>query len=96
MSAQRVHMVLHDLLIELLRLVNLLHELFDARLVVDVLLALSLFELSFLVAQLHQDALVLGPLLLELAVEAVIFALDVADFLVGQVDSAEHIGLRCF
>ena len=46
-------MVLHDLLVEDFRLMNLLHELLHSRLVMQVAFALLLFELGFLVPELH-------------------------------------------
>ena len=61
-------MIFDDLLIELLSLVYLLHQLFDARLVLQVPLTLALFKARLLVSHLHQDALMLGTLLLDCAV----------------------------
>ena len=87
-------MVLYDLLIKLFSLMYLLHELLDARLVLQVSLALPLLKACLLVSHLHKHALVLGSLLLDRAVQAVIFTLDAADLFVGKVDRAKYIRLR--
>ena len=85
-------MVLHYLLIELLSLVDLLDEGLTASLVIEVLLALIFLKLGLLVAKLHQYALMISSLLLNLSIQLVVFILDCANLLVGQVDGAEHIG----
>ena len=86
-------MVLHYLLIELLSLVDLLDECLTASLVIEVLLALIFLKLGLLVAKLHQYALMISSLLLNLSIQLVVFILDCANLLVWQVDGAEHIGL---
>ena len=85
-------MVLHYLLIELLSLVDLLDECLTASLVIEVLLTLIFLELGLLVAKLHQYALMISSLLLNLSIQLVVFILDCANLLVWQVDGAEHIG----
>ena len=59
-------MVLHHLLIELLCFMNLLKKGLYACLVIDVLLTLIFLELGLLVAKLHQYALMISSLLLNL------------------------------
>ena len=59
-------MVLHHLLIELLSFMNLLKKGLYACLVIDVLLTLIFLELGLLVAKLHQYALMISSLLLNL------------------------------
>ena len=85
-------MVLHYLLIELLSLVDLLDECLTSSLVIEVLLALIFLKLGLLVAKLHQYALMISSLLLNLSIQLVVFILDCANLLVWQVDGAEHIG----
>ena len=87
-------MVLHDLLVEDLRLMDLLHELLHSRLVMQVAFALLLFELGFLVSELHQDALVVGPLRLNLPVQMLVTGLELADLFVREVDCPQNVGLR--
>ena len=59
-------MVFHHLLIELLRFMDLLEECLAASLVIDVLLTLIFLKLGLLVAKLHQYALMISSLLLNL------------------------------
>lgn len=87
-------MVLHDLLVEDLRLMDLLHELLHSRLVVQVPLALLLLKLRFLVPELHQDALVVGSLRLNLPVQMLVTGLKLADLFIREVDSPQYVGLR--
>ena len=85
-------MVLHYLLIELLSLVDLLDEGLTASLVIEVLLTLIFLKLGLLVAKLHQYALMISSLLLNLSIQLVVFILDCANLFIWQVDGAEHIG----
>ena len=59
-------MVLHYLLIELLCFMNLLKKGLHTCLVIDVLLTFIFLELGLLVAKLHQYALMISSLLLNL------------------------------
>ena len=76
-------MVLDDLLIENFSLMDLLHQLIDASLVVNVSITLVLFKFSLLVSQLHQDAFVISSLCLDLLIQLLIAGLHLADLLVG-------------
>ena len=85
-------MVLNYLLIELLSLVDLLDEGLTASLVIEVLLTLIFLKLGLLVAKLHQYALMISSLLLNLSIQLVVFILDCANLFIWQVDRAENIG----
>ena len=76
-------MILDDLLIENFRLMDLLHQLIDASLVVNVSITLLLFEFSLLVSQLHLDAFMISSLRLDLLIQMFITGLHLADLLVG-------------
>lgn len=90
-SRESVNVVLDNLLIEDFGFLDLLSEAFNSLLVVQVPLALVLFELRLLVPQLHQNALVLCPLCLNLVVQLVVFCFNLADFLIWQVDGPEDV-----
>ena len=76
-------MILDDLLIENFRLMDLLHQLIDASLVVNVSITLLLFEFSLLVSQLHLDAFMISSLRLDLLIQMFIACLHLADLFVG-------------
>ena len=59
-------MVLNHLLIELFCFMDLLKKGLNASLIIDVLLTLIFLELGLLVAKLHQYALMISSLLLNL------------------------------
>ena len=86
-------MIFNHLLIELLRFVDLLNKGLYASLVIEVLLTLIFLKLGLLIAKLHQYALMISSLLLNLSIYLVVFILDRANLLVRQVDGAEHIRL---
>ena len=86
-------MILYDLLIEDFSLMDLLQQLLHTLLVVHVLTSAVLFKESFLIAKLHENAFVVCTLRLDLAVQPVVFCLNLTHFLIGQVDSAEDVRL---
>ena len=61
-------MILHNLLIELLNLLDLGHKRLNSRLVLQVLQSLVLFKVRFLITELHEDSFMLGSLLLNLII----------------------------
>ena len=52
-----------------------------------------LLKEGLLVAKLHQYSLVVGPLRLNLVIQIVIFVLDLANLLIWQVNSSQHVWL---
>ena len=92
-SSELINVILDHLLIEHLRLVYLLHELLNSCRIVQIPFTLSLFELRLLVSKLHEHALMVSPLGLNLPVQLIITGLELANLLVGQVDCAEDVRL---
>ena len=75
MSCKLIDVILDHLLIKHLRLVNLLHELLNSCRIVQIPFTLSLFELRLLVSKLHEHALMVRPLSLNLPVQLLITGL---------------------
>ena len=93
-GSQTVHVVFHHLLVEDFGFVDLLQQALHSLRVLQVARSLVLFELRLLVPQLHQNALVLGALGLNLAVQKVVFGLYLTHLLVWQVHCAQHVWVR--
>ena len=63
-------------------------------LVLEILLALLLFKCAFFVSKPQNHNFLLLSLVLNLSVEAFVFATDLANFLVWQMHSAQNVGVR--
>ena len=79
-------MILNYLLVELFDFMNFFHKTLNSILVVEIPLALILFELCFLVSQLHLHSFMLGSLLLNLVVQLIVSRLNVADLIIRKVN----------
>ena len=93
-SSELIDVILNHLLIEYFRLMYLLHELLDSCRIVQIPFTLFFFELRLLVSKLHEDALMVCSLSLNLSVQLLITGLELTNLLVGQIDCAEDVRLR--
>ena len=93
MSSQRIDMILYNLLVEHLCLMDLSHKCLNTLLVSQVLHPVLLFKGAFLVSELHQYTLMLGPLSSDLVAQVLIFMLNLPDLLIRQIHGAQDVRL---